>query len=705
MTTNATLTRRDFIKVTSTAGAGLVIGLYLPSQAGLLFAQDVKDEFTPNVWLKIDKRGAVSITVAKSDMGQGVRTALPMIVAEELDADWKKVRVEQAMAHPNAYGSMGTGGSSSVRTSWDKLRKAGAAAREMLISAAAQTWNVDRSKCYADNGAIVYRTTGKKLTYGDLVDTASKLPVPDNPPLKERKDFKIVGKWIPQVDTKAKSSGHAKYGIDVRVPNMLYASLVRCPVFGGKVASFDATAAKAVSGVRDVVQIQQGVAVVATSTWAALKGRDALKITWDEGPNAKLTSGQIHEMLVEHSKHEGEVAETGGDVPKAMSEATNRLEVVYEVPFLAHATMEPLNCVADVRADRCEIWTGTQSAQSAQNETASFLGLPKEKVDVHVMLLGGGFGRRSDNDFVSETVQISKAVGAPVRLLWSREDDTQHDEYRPVSMHKLRGAVDRKGKLVAWNHRLVAPSIAKQHWPDRVKGLDRGAIECAVEMPYEIPNVLVDFVLAETPIPIWWWRSVYASQNVYAVESFIDELAVAAKQNPYQFRMEMLEKSPRMKKVVETVASKAGWGKPLPKGHAHGIACSLSFGTYVAEVAEVSVNDGEVRVHKVHAAVDCGIAVAPNTLTYNVEGAIVYGLTAALKGKITIDAGRVQQGSFDDYPLLTIDEMPEVEVHIVDSGEALGGIGEPGLPPIAPAICNAIFAATGKRIRELPIKI
>ena len=705
MTLNATLTRRDFIKVTSTAGAGLVIGLYLPSQAGLLFAQETKGEFTPNVWLKIDKAGAVSITVAKSDMGQGIRTSLPMIVAEELDADWKTVRVEQAMAHPTAYGSMGTGGSSSVRTSWDKLRRAGAAAREMLISAAALTWSVDRSRCYAENGVVHHRPTGRKLAYGELVDAASKLPVPDNPPLKEPKDFTIVGKWIPQVDTKAKSSGQAKYGIDVRVPGMLYATLVRCPVFGGKVASFDGSAAKAIAGVRDVVQVQQGVAVVASSTWAALKGRDALKVNWDEGPNAKLASSQIHEMLVEHSKHEGEVAEKEGDVQKSMSEASKRIEAVYEVPFLAHATMEPLNAVADVRADRCEIWTGTQSAQSAQNETAAFLGLPKEKVDVHVMLLGGGFGRRSDNDFVSEAVQISKAVGAPVRLLWSREDDTQHDEYRPVSMHKLRGAIGAKGELLAWNHRLIAPSIATQHWPDRLKGLDRGAIECAVEMPYEIPNVLVDFVLASTPIPIWWWRSVYASQNVFAVESFVDELAAAAKKDPYQFRMEMLDKSPRMKKVVETAAAKAGWGKSLPKGHSHGIACSLSFGSYVAEVAEVSVNEGEVRVHKVHAAVDCGRAVSPNTMTYNVEGAIVYGLTAALKGKITIDAGRVQQGSFDDYPLLAIDEMPEVEVHIVESDGALGGIGEPGLPPIAPAACNAIFAATGKRVRELPIKV
>ena len=697
------LNRRDFIKVTSTAGAGLIIGFYLPSGAEQLLAQDQAQEFAPNAWLKIDTKGIVTITVAKSDMGQGIRTSLPMIVAEELEADWNNVKVVQAVAHPDKYGSMGTGGSSSIRGSWDRLRGAGASAREMLISAAAETWSVDRITCHAEDGTVIHKPTGKKLEYGKLVEAASKLPVPDNPPLKEKKDYKIVGKWIHQLDTPDKSSGRAKYGIDVRVAGMMYASVVRCPVFGGKVARFDASAAKAIPGVKDVVQISRGVAVVGDSTWTALKGREALKITWDEGPNAAVNSDAIHKMLVEMSGKEGAVAEDTGS-HEALASLPHKVEAVYEVPFLAHATMEPMNCVADVKPDGCEIWTGTQSAQSAQNETAETLGLPEEKVKVNVMFLGGGFGRRSTQDFVAEAVEISKAVKAPVRLLWTREDDMQHDLYRPVSRHVLKGGVDAGGKLMVWSHRVVAPSIRNQHSSEQ-KVMDKSALECAIEMPYSIPNAHVEYVMANTAIPITWWRSVYASQNVFAVESFIDELAIAAKKDPLQFRLHMMDEAPRMARVLETAASKAGWGKKLPKGRGMGIACARSFGSYVAEVADVTVSEGGVKINKVVAAVDCGIAVAPNTLTYNVEGAIVYGLTAALKSRITIDKGQVQQGSFDDYPLLSMDEMPEVEVHLVESGEALGGIGEPGLPPIAPAVCNAIFAASGKRMRELPITV
>jgi len=675
------LSRRDFIKAGSTAGAGLIICFSLPWGKDMLFAQEQAGEFAPNAWLKVEPSGAVTVTVAKSDMGQGIRTSLPMIVAEELGADWKDVKVVQAMAHPDKYGGMGTGGSSSVRGSWDKLRAAGAAAREMLISAAALSWGVDRSACVAEKGTVVHKPTGREIPFGELVEAAAKLPVPDHPPLKEKKDYTIVGKWIPQIDTRDKSSGRARYGIDVAVPGMLYASLVRCPVFGGKVVRYDDSSARTVPGVKDVVQIDRGVAVVGDSTWAALKGRDALKITWDEGAGAGTSSAKIHEMLVEMSKQEGAVAEDTGS-RQALAAASRKADAVYEVPFLAHATMEPLNCVADVRTDGCEIWTGTQSAQGALNDTAETLGLSRDNVKVNVMFLGGGFGRRSTNDFVGEAVRISRAVHAPVKLLWTREDDM----------------------LVAWSHRLVAPSIGAQHGPNR-KEVDRSAMECAVDMPYHIPNVFVDYVMANTPVPISWWRSVYASQNVFAVESFVDEMASTAKKDPLAFRLQMLDDQPRMTEVLKTASSKAGWGKHLPKGRGLGIACARSFGSYVAEVAEVTVTEGGVRVNKVVAAVDCGLAVAPNTLTYNVEGAIVYGLTAALKGKITLENGRVQQGSFDDYELLTMEETPDVEVHIVESNEPLGGIGEPGLPPIAPAVCNAIFAATGKRLRELPISL
>ena len=700
----APISRRVFIKIASTTGAGLTLGAFFPAAAAKVLAADLQKEFAPNVWLRIDKSGAVTITVAKSDMGQGIRTSLPMIVAEELDADWTKVGIEQAPAHPKKYGRQGTGGSSSIRSSWNALRKAGAAAREMLISAAAQQWNVNRSTCFAESGTIVHRPSGRKLAYGDLVDAAAALPVPENPPLKDKKDYKLVGKWIPQIDTPDKSSGRAMFGIDVKIPGMLYATVLRSPVFGGSAASFDATGAKKSGGVRDVIAIGSRVAVVGTSTWAALKGRGAVKVIWNEGANASLSSEQIRSMFVEKSRTGGIVGEEEGDVEKAFTSAGTRRDAVYELPFLAHATMEPMNAVADVRPDRCEIWTGTQSPQDVQSTAAEFLDIPKDSVTVHVMLLGGGFGRRFETDFVMDAVEISRIMKAPVGVLWTREDDMQHDAYRPASYHVLRGALGNNGQLLAWTHRIVAPSISGQRWPESVKGIDKSAVECATEMPYAIPNLLVDYVMANTPVPVGWWRSVYASQNAFAVESFVDELAAAAGIDPVKFRLSMLEKSPRMKTVLQTVAEKAGWGTSLPKGRGRGVGLATSFGSHVAEVAEVSVDDtGAVRVHKVVAAIDCGMAVSPNTLSYNIEGAIVYGLSAALRGKITIEKGRVSQGSFHDYPMLAIDEMPAVEVHIIESNELLGGGGEPGLPPIAPAVCNAIFAATGKRIRVLPI--
>jgi isoquinoline 1-oxidoreductase beta subunit len=486
---------------------------------------------------------------------------------------------------------------------------------------------------------------------------------------------------------------------------MFYAVVARCPVFGGKVAQFDATKAKALPGVKEVIEIENGIAVVASSTWQAIKGREALAITWDEGPNAELNSESIRQMLIEKSKSEGALAQKEGEFEATWLAATNKIEAMYDVPFAAHASMEPMNCLAHFKDGRCEIWAPTQSPQNVPRDVAPALGITEKDVTVHITLMGGAFGRRLESDFVVEAARISQAINAPVKVTWTRDDDMQYDWYRPVSHHVLGGAVDPAGQLITWRHRVVAPSISAQANPDRLKnGLDRGAVECAVEMPYHIPNLHIDYVWAPVAVPVGWWRSVYASQNVFAVESFIDELAALTKMDPYRFRLQMLEKSPRMKNVVELAATKAEWGKRLPSGHALGLACSLSFKTYAAEVAEVSIDkEAGVRVHRVVAAVDCGMQVNPDTIEAQIEGSIAYGLSAALKGAITIEKGRVVQKDFWDYQMPRIDEMPEVEVHLVQNNEAAGGIGEPGLPPIAPAVASAVFAITGKRIRRLPI--
>ncbi len=692
MSLTSTISRRDFIKVTSAAGAGLVISIYLPSSRALgALAAEPVEQFAPDAWIAIDKTGTVTITVAKSEMGQGVRTSLPMIVADELEADWPKVRIEQAPAHPDKYGSQGTGGSSSVRRSWDMLRKAGATGREMLIAAAAKEWHVEKSTCYAKDGIVIHKPSGKKLSYGDLAEAAAKMPAPDNPPLKDLKNFHIIGKRIPRLDTPEKVDGSAMFGIDVKVPGMLYAAIARSPVFGGKVAKLDATKAKSV-GVRDVVQFDGGVAVLANSTWSAIQGRDALSIIWDEGEYVNQSSAAIWKMFEESAKQEGAVERNDGDAKTALANAARKIEAVYTAPFVAHVTMEPMNCLADVRIDRCEIWAPSQTPQRAQSEAAKILGLPAEKVKVNVTIMGGGFGRRLEADYVVEAVKLSKAIGAPVKVVWTREDDMQHDFYRPATYNILRAGLYKNGWPIAWMHRIVGAS-------------SRGLVVWGASPLYAIPNVYIDFHIKETGVPIGAWRSVGHSQNAFVVESFIDEIAHAAKKDPYEYRRTLLSNSPRLKRALEMAATKAGWGKRLPKGMGRGIACVEGFGSSVAEVAEVSVdNDGKLRVHRVVAAVDCGPIVNPNTIEAQIESAIVYGLSAALKDEITIENGRVKQGNFDSYEVLRFNEMPKVEVHIVPSTEAMGGIGEPGVPPIAPAVANAIFAAIGKRIRRLPIR-
>jgi isoquinoline 1-oxidoreductase beta subunit len=690
MTTSNALSRRDFLKVGSGAGASLVIGLYLPALDRLEAREVPSAPFKPNVWIEIDAAGAVTIWTARSEMGQGVRTAMPMIVAEELDADWETVRVVQADAD-SAFGNQFTTGSRSVYSGWMPLRRAGAAAREMLVTAAAVTWGVSPTECRARQGAVVHEASGRRLGYGELVAVASTLPVPEEPRLKDPSEFRIVGQRIPRLDTPAKVTGRAVFGIDVRVPGMLYAAVSRCPVSGGTVRRYDAEAARAISGVREVVEIDRGVAVVAENTWAAFKGKAALACEWDEGATAKWSDATITSAFAEAASGSGETMRSEGDVETAFARAATSIEAVYEVPYLAHATMEPMNCTAFVQADRCEIWAPTQGPQAAQRVVARLTGLPREAVTVHVTFLGGGFGRRGNTDFVEEAVQVSQQVGVPIQLVWTREDDIRHGRYRPATYNVLRGALDHRGTPIAWTHRLAAPDGPE--WM-----ITRGADD----IQYAIPNVKVERMISEPGIPIAAWRGVAPSQNCFVVESFVDELANAAGLSPYRFRRELL--TGRARAVLDLAADGAEWGKPRAAGRHQGIAF-VKFGeTYVAQVAEGTVAaDGSVRVHRVVCAVDCGVVINPDTIEAQMEGAIVYGLSAALYGRISIEAGRVKEGNFDTYRVLSMSEMPQVEVHVVSSDEAPSGIGEPALPPIAPAVCNAIHAATGKRIRRLPI--
>ncbi len=687
-----TLNRRDFLKVVSVAGGGLVLGFHLLPKETDAFTPEVAGSFKPNAFLSIDTSGKITITVAKSEMGQGVRTSLPMIVAEELEADWTTIDVKQAPAHPNKYGSQGTGGSTSVRTSYENLRKAGATAREMLIAAAAQRWGVDPATCYAERASVIHRANGRRLSYGELAETAATLPVPASPRLKDPKDFTIIGKRMPQVDNPSRVDGTAIFGIDVRVPGMLFASIEHSPVFGGKVARFDATRAKQVPGVRDVVQIDEGIAVVATNTWAALEGRDRLDIQWDKGQWAEQSSENIWKTFEETAKKPGTEERKVGDAAAALASAAHKVEAIYRAPFVAHATMEPMNCTAHVRGNECEIWAPTQTPQRAQTEAARVLSVPVENVTVNVTLLGGGFGRRLLADYVVEAVKVARAIGAPVQVIWTREDDMRHDFYRPSTYNVMTAGLDKNGQPVAWTHRIVGPS-------------SRGIVTGGSTPPYAIPNIYIDAHIIDTGVPIGAWRAVGPSQNAFMIESFIDELAAAAKKDPFEYRRQLLKEKPRLKRALELAAEKAGWGKPLPKGRARGIACCESYGSSIGEVAEVSVDrHGAMKVHRVVVALDCGPVVNPQTIEAQMEGAIAYGLSAAIKDEITITGGGVAQSNFHDYAMLTMSEMPAVEVHIVPSTEAMGGIGEPGLPPVAPAVANALFALTGKRIRKMPIR-
>ncbi|PYU42389.1 MAG: twin-arginine translocation pathway signal protein [Acidobacteria bacterium] len=711
MSSSHVLLRREFLKKSASGGTALVIGFYLPGKFEAPAAAPPVEPAAVNAWVRIAPDDAVTLVIDKSEMGQGVVTSLAMLLAEELELDWKKIKFEFAPAAPQyfnpLFGLQGTGGSTSVRSSWEPLTKAGAAAREMLIATAAKQWYVQPSACHAENGAVVHDATSKRLGYGVLAVEASKLPVPANPARKDPKDYKYIGKPTKRLDTPAKVTGKASFGIDVRLPNMQYAVVARCPVFGGKVRSVDDSKAKGIRGVKQVLEISTGVAVVADNTWSAMEGRRALEIAWDEGSNAAISSDAIRKLYLAAAEKPGAIARQDGDADAALAGAARKVEAAYEVPFLAHATMEPMNCVADVRTDGCDIYAPTQFQTFTQNTSRKITGLKPEQVRVYTTYVGGGFGRRAEQDFIAEAVEISKARGAPVLVTWSREDDMQHDFYRPAAYTTITAGLDADGWPVAWKSRVVSPSIMSRFFPGSVKnGLDNSSVEGIVEMKYGIPNFLCEYVLTDTGVPVGFWRSVGNSQNGYIVESFVDDLAKAGGKDPFEFRRKLLANAPRHRGVLELAAEKAGWGKPLPAGRTRGIAVVESFGSFVAEVAEVSVNrsSGKVRVHRVVCAVDCGRHVNPDTVAAQMEGAIVYGLSAALKGQITINKGRVEQSNFHDYELLRVNDMPQVEVHIMPSNEAPGGAGEPGTPPIAPAVCNAIFAATGKPIRRLPIR-
>jgi isoquinoline 1-oxidoreductase beta subunit len=672
--------------------------------------------FALNPYIRIGTDGRVVIIVNKSEMGQGVYTSLPMLVSEELEVDWSRIGIEAAPVGPEYYHAQwgviqGTGGSTSVMSEWDRLRKAGASARVMLVQAAADVWKVDPKSCRAEKGSVIHGPTDRQLSYGELAERASQIKPPQNIALKQPKEFKVIGKPMSRLDTPEKTSGEAIFGIDVKIPQMLTAVIARPPVFGAKVKSFNTEKAKAVRGVKEVVQVESGIAVVGDDFWSAKLGRKALEIIWDEGVNARLSTKSMREQYKNLSKKTGAIARREGNTEEGFRRAAKQISAEYEVPYLVHAPMETLNCLVDLRTDRCEIWTGTQFQSVDRDVAAEITGLKPEQIRMNTTYLGGGFGRRANpqSDFVREAVHVAKAMKKPVKVIWTREDDVKGGYYRPFWYDRIAAGLDAKGNPVAWKHMVVGQSIIVgspfEGAMINEQGVDPTSVEGAADIHYSIPNILVDLHTTKIGVPVQWWRSVGHSHTAFVVESFIDELAHASNKDPYEFRRNLLTQHPRHKAVLELAAEKAGWMKPLEKGMGRGIAVHESFESIVAQVAEVSVNPaGRVRVHKVVCAVDCGTVVNPEIVKAQMESGIVFGLSAALHGAITFKDGRVEQSNFNDYQILRMYEMPTVEVFIMPSQEPLGGVGEPGVPPIAPAVGNAIFSATGKRIRRLPIR-
>jgi len=679
------ISRRTFLVAGGAAGGGLALGFYLWRQRGRR-----NDTPRPDAYVRVNADDTIVLSVDESEMGQGVTTALPMILAEEMDADWSRVTYELAPTDPARFGNQWTASSSSVRRGYRKLRRAGAAARHMLVGAAASQWGVPAAECTTAGGAVVHASSGRSLRYGELSAAAALQPVPDEPALKDPKDFRLIGTSVARLDLPAKVDGSAVFGIDVAVPDMLVAQVVRPPVFGAAVASVDDSAATAVAGVRSVVQIPGGVAVIADHFWAAQQGRRALRVTWNEGNGARLDSKTIESSLSKLLTR-GKTLRDDGDADSAMAGAETRIEATFAAPYLAHAPMEPLNCTAHVRGDSCELWVPSQSPIGAREETAAALGIPEGNVTVNTTLLGGGFGRRGAQDFVLDAVHASRAAGAPVKVVWSREDGIGGGQYRPAAVCQLAGAVDADGWPVAWSHAFATPSATLQ-------------AEGAVELPYDIANVRVRGAHQPSAISTRPWRSVSHSIHGWVNECFVDELAAAGGKDPVELRMRLLANQPRYRRVLELAADKAGWGTPPAGGRARGVAVHGCFGSYVAEVAEVSLDErGRVVVHKVVCAADCGQVIHPDTVVAQMEGAILYGLSAALFGQVRIERGRAQQSNFHDYRVLRFPESPVIETHLVDSGEEPGGAGEPGLPPLAAAVSNAVRQLRGAPVRRLPL--
>ncbi len=705
--------RREFCKRTAAAGSGLVLALTLPAfagrssraasgvQAGGGRARDSQ----LNAWLKIGSDNSVTVLVDRSEMGQGVYTALPMLLAEELEIDLARIKVVAAPvgdAYVNALnGGQITGTSNSIPDAWDKLRTAGAQARIMLIAAAARAWRVDPGECYAKNG-VVANARGKTLTYGELAAAAAGMPVPKEIKLKPKADFRLIGTSQARLDTPGKVDGSAEFGLDVKLPGMLYAALAQSPVLGGKVAAVDSAAAQSMPGVRRVLTTSSGVVVVADHFWQALQARNALQITWDPGANVRLDNAAIQAVLRKAAAAvPGLVARKDGDVAAALKGAQRTLDAVYELPLLAHATMEPMNCTADVKAGHCDLYVGTQVQQIAQATAATAAGLQPNQVNVMTTLIGGGFGRRLDVDFIPAAVEASKAVGAPVKLIWTREDDMTHDTYRPPIREDVSAGIDGGGKLSAWNMHITSPSITARFDPTNKDPFD-SVVEYAQKYPYAVPNFALSFSRQEIGIDVGYLRSVSHAPNCFVIESFMDEVAAALSKSPLDFRLELLAAKPRLARVLKLAAERAGWGH-APKGRHQGLALMEGYDTHMAQVAEISAAGGELKVHKITCAVDCGQMVNPRIVESQIESGIVFGLSAALWGEVTIAGGRVQQANFNSYRLLRGNEMPELDVHLLPSDEPPGGIGEAAVPLVAPAICNAIFAATGRRLRSLPI--
>ncbi|PTQ11816.1 aldehyde dehydrogenase [Sphingomonas oleivorans] len=691
-----TVDRRAFLK----GGTGLLFAIGFADGA-IVHAAEAPAHFEPSAFIRLSPDGTVTLTMTQVEMGQGAQTGLAMIIAEELDVDLDQVQIEQAMADEARYGPQMTGGSTSIREGWKPMRTAGATARAMLVSAAAARWKVDATRCSTHAGAVIHSLTEARIAYGELVADAAKLPIPTDVPLKDPGTFRLIGHAIPRIEGSDKVSGRAQFGIDVAMPGCKIATVAACPVFGGTLASVDETAALAMPGVSQVIRLRNAVAVITNGMASARKGMDALKIQWNEAPHAELSSAKIFADLDAATTKPGVIARRAG---RSIEGAPGtRIEALYRQPFLAHTPIEPMNCTVHVTDSECRIWTGTQSATEARKAVARQLGIALEKVAIHIYLMGGGFGRRLEFDGIQQAVEIGRHVDGPVQIIWTREEDIQHDMYRPAYADRIAATLGADGKPATWHHRIAGSSIIARLYPKAYQGVDFDAVECAAEPAYDLANIQVEFARVESGVPTSWWRGVGPTRSLFVVESFIDELAHAAGMDPVDYRRSLIS-DPRLKVVLETAAKEARWGARLSRHHAQGIALMRAFGSYAAMVAEISMEEGKaVRLRRVTVAIDCGVPINPDMIRAQMEGGVVFGASAALAGEITVQKGRVEQASFADYPALRISEAPIVETHIIAGGDAPGGVGEVGTAGIAPAIANAIFAATGKRIRQLPI--